>query len=415
VAYPNLSPPTSTSAIVLPVTGSSASVAATLAFGIYSSNNDFLNGAAEQVAYTYKRLGGDILDIELTAGQVYNAYEEAVLEYSYLVNIHQAKNILGGVLGSTTASFDDHGEVSGSGSSVSLLFPHITFGYAKQIADGFSVEAQVGGTVTEYSASVPVVDGQQDYDLQAILKSQSDAGGVDYANLITNKKVLIRRVFYKTARATWRFYGYYGGLNVVGNLTTYGQFADDSTFEIIPTWQNKLQALAYQDSLYTRLSHYSYEIRNNKLRLYPIPFVSNIENFWVRFIIPKDPFEDTADRQTGLQGINNMNTLPIANVPYENINAIGKQWIRRFALALSKEILGHTRGKFTSIPIPGNDLTLNAESLLAQAKDEQEKLREELKTVLDELTYTKLAETDAQRAEYVQNTLSRMPLPIYKG
>ena len=63
----------------------------------------------------------------------------------------------------------------------------------------------------------------------------------------------------------WRFYGYYGGLNTVGNLANYGQFADDSTFEVIPPWHNKLQAMAYEDAIYTRNSHYSYEIKNNKL------------------------------------------------------------------------------------------------------------------------------------------------------
>ena len=63
----------------------------------------------------------------------------------------------------------------------------------------------------------------------------------------------------------WRFYGYYGGLNVVGNLHQYGQFADDSSFDLVPAWQNKLQAMAYEDAIYTRNSHYSYEIKNNNL------------------------------------------------------------------------------------------------------------------------------------------------------
>ena len=89
---------------------------------------------------------------------------------------------------------------------------------------------------------------------------------------IGNKKILIKKVFYKTPHAMWRFYGYYGGMNSVGNMSTYGMFADDSTFEVIPPWQNKMQAMAYEDAIYTRNSHYSFELINNQLRIYPAAY-----------------------------------------------------------------------------------------------------------------------------------------------
>jgi hypothetical protein len=170
----------------------------------------------------------------------------------------------------------------------------------------------------------------------------------------------------------WRFYGYYGGFSVVGNLRTYGQYADDSTFEIVPTWQNKLQAMAYEDALWTRVSHYSYEIHDNKLRIFPKPDATSPEKFWVQFTINNqyDPWDNQPGIDNGAKGVNNINTLPFENIPYENINAIGKQWIRRFALALTKEILGQVRGKFSSVPIPGESVTLNAGELLSQARTE---------------------------------------------
>ena len=93
MAKPTLTPASTTSVSRLPVTGSTDNVAANLAFGIYS-RTEFLQGAKDQVAYVYKKLGGDILDIELTEGQVYAAYEESVLEYSYIINVHQSKNAL---------------------------------------------------------------------------------------------------------------------------------------------------------------------------------------------------------------------------------------------------------------------------------------------------------------------------------
>ncbi len=216
----------------------------------------------------------------------------------------------------------------------------------------------------------------------------------------------------------WRFFGYYGGLNVVGNLHNYGQFSDTSTFELIPAWQNKAQALAYEDAIYTRMSHWSYELKNNKLRIFPIPPDQSAYagTLWVQFSIPTDPWEEEDPGvSTGVDGINNMNTLPFANLPYKSINSIGKQWIRRFALALSKEMLGHVRSKFGTIPIPGESVTLNGSDLISQAKDEQSSLREELKTTLAEMTYSKLAATDAETMESTLKIQEKVPLTVFVG
>jgi len=121
------------------------------------------------------------------------------------------------------------------------------------------------------------------------------------------------------------------------------------------------------------------------------------------------------DRKVGVKGINNMNTMPFANIPFNNINAIGKQWIRRFALALSKEMLGLVRSKFGSIPIPGESITLNGSDLVTQGKEEQTVLRDELKTILDELTYQKIAESNAAIADSTGKTLQGVPMPIHVG
>lgn len=204
---------------------------------------------------------------------------------------------------------------------------------------------------------------------------------------------------------------------MVGNLRTYGQYADDSTFDIIPVWQNKLQAMAYEDALNVRISHYSYEIKNNKLRIYPYPDASSPEKIWVQFTVEdRTPWaDDSADQETGVKGVNNMNTLPFQNIPYSSINSIGKQWIRRFALALTKEMLGQIRGKFNVIPIPGENVTLNFADLLGQAKAEQDGLREELKVTLDELTYQALIEKDSAASDNAEKLLSDVPAGIFVG
>jgi hypothetical protein len=128
-----------------------------------------------------------------------------------------------------------------------------------------------------------------------------------------------------------------------------------------------------------------------------------------------DAWEEEEGRKTGVEGINNMNTLPFPNIPYKYINSIGKQWIRRYALALSKEVLGQIRGKFATIPIPGESVTLNASDLLSQAKDEQTALKEELKTVLDEMTYKALAEQNAAMVAAVDTVYQEIPLAIFQG
>ena len=429
MSLPTLSPKSTSSKSILTSTGSYSNVtAANLPIGIYAptgklQSNDFVSGAVDQISYTYRKLGGDVLDIELSNQQVYAAYEESVLEYSYIVNLHQSKNMLSDVLGDTTGTFDHYGEYkttdtlssSLAGGNVALRYAKFDLGYARRMSDGISSEAGVGGSNTHYSASIEIEDGVQDYDLQAIVSSSAAAGDVLFSGMDRNRKILIRRIYYKSPRSMWRFYGYYGGIGIVGNLMNYGQFADDSTFQVIPTWQNKAQAAAFEDSINTRTSHYSYEIRNNKVRLFPTPTDLTPSEIWFDFTLSGDNWEEEDDRKYGARGINNMNTLPFSNIRFENINSIGKQWIRRFALALTKEMLGHVRGKFSSIPIPGESITLNASELISQSKEEQDKLREELKTILDELTYAKLIETDAAMVDNVDKILQNVPAGIFIG
>lgn len=442
MAVPTLTPTSQTSAVVLPSSGSLTEVSSKLPLGIYSDNTDFISGAVDQVAYTYKMLGGDILDIELTTGNVYAAYENAVLEYSNLINLHQAKNVLSDMLGSPTGTFNHDGEyasgsllsssinnpISGSSSTpISLRYAQFDFSSIRDIGDAFSQEVNVGGKRSVYSASVSVTAGKQDYDLQEAIEAQSAAGGVDFSSIVNEgDRIIVRRVYYKTARAMWRFYGYYGGLNAVGNLSTYGQYSDDSTFEVIPAWQNKLQAMAYEDNIYTRISHFSYEIRNNKLRIYPIPSTAELDNLWFEFSVSNKGdnigLGTKVLEQTGsvsmdsrINGVNNINTIPFTNIPFQNINSIGKHWIRRYALAISKGILGEVRSKFATVPIPGESVTLNGPELVRVAEEEKNKLRDELNEYLETVTYKNLQSDRADLVEAAGKILTQVPNAIFVG
>ena len=426
----NINPKATTSAVILPPTGSSEDVAESVPFQIYTGSADFLEGASLQVNYVYRKLGGDVVDIELTPANVYSAYEEAVLEYSYLVNLHQAKNSLDSALGDVTGTFNHLGEITSGPTGSNLKFPRFQSAYAQKVGDGLATKSGFGGTNTIYSGSFIPDNNTQDYDLQKIISTASDSGvdengrqvafagklgGVDGDN---TKRIFVTQVFFRSPRAMWRFYGYYGGIGVVGNASTYGQFADDSTFELVPTWQNKMQAIMYEDSIFTRTSHFSYEIKNNKLRLFPPPtsdsaFVNRME-IWFKFYIKEDSTAD-AEYDDGLKGVNNLNTLPFENIPFANINSMGQQWIRKYALALCKEMLGQIRGKFTTIPIPGESVTLNHSELLSQAKEEQALLKEKLMEVLKETEYQELSRLSSEKAESATKTFSFSPLPIFVG
>ncbi len=428
MAPPTLTPRSQMSKVILPSTGSTDTAASgsIYALGVYvDSTSDlydtnFISGASDQVTYTYRKLGGAVLDIELTQEDVYSHYEDAVLEYSYLVNIHQAKNTLPNVLGAPTGTFDQDGQQKSDsallGITASLQYPEFSFGYALRVGKGTSTEADLGGNTPIYSASFDTIADQQDYNLQTIISSSAATDtSAAYFNKVGNKRITIRKVFYRTPYAMWRFYSYYGGLNVVGNMSTYGMYADDSQFELVPTWQNKLQAMAYEDAIYTRTSQYSYEIQNNRLRIFPTPETGDPKKYWIEFTVQTDPWVEDDTAEGKMHGVNNMNTLPFSNLPYDSINSIGKQWIRRFSLAISKETLGQVRGKFGTIPIPGNDVTLNAADLLSQAQSEKEALREELKTVLDELTYEKLSEKQSNISTTALETMQKIPVGIFQG
>lgn len=429
MAVPNITPISQTSRIVLTPTGSVSEVASGLSFSIPQYVNDpaFLSGAASQVNFTYKMFGGDVLDIEITNTQVYSAYEYAVLEYSSIINSHQARNVLSDVLGFPTGTFDSSGELkygselssSLSGANLAVMYPDFDLRATMGVAKAASSEGGFGGVKDFYSASVDVQSGVQDYDLQARVEELGVSGsGERFEGKVQGSRITVRKVWYKTPRAMWRFYGHYGGVGTTGNLSSYGQYADDSTFEIIPVWQNKLQNTSYQDMINTRISHYSFDVKNNKLRLYPSPQFNEIRKMWFEFTLDDNDVYNLSEDGVGSKknrGVSNFNTLPFTNIPYDSINSMGKQWCRRYALAVSKEQLGLVRSKLDSIPLPGEKVTLNGPALVEAGLTEQENLRKTLVEYLDQITYTKLAEERAALVENVDRVNQKIPKMIFVG
>jgi hypothetical protein len=179
-----------------------------------------------------------------------------------------------------------------------------------------------------------------------------------------------------------------------------------------------MQAMMYEDAIKTRLSDYSFQIFDNKLRIFPQVRDGFPDKIWFEFFVPLDAFQSDPTKtgtKTPVDGVNNMNTIPLQNLPYDKINSIGKQWIRRYGLALCKEMLGRVRSKFSTIPIPGESVTLDGDKLLSEGKEEQKALKDELKALLDEMLYTKVGENSAKMIEDAQKVQDKIPSGIFVG
>jgi hypothetical protein len=390
-----------------------------LPFQAYADDALFRQGAAEQVAFTHERLG--ILTIELTEYNVYAAYQQACMEYSYLINLAQAKNVLSSFIATPTGKHDTNGNlIEGGGvapgSHLELIVPRFNMNLERRFTTMIGNETGVIGDIPFYRAHFDVIPGLQDYDLQQIVwdMSQNDTECDFFGKVTEGEKIRLRKLYFKPPLANWRFYGLFGNMvSVLGNLSSYGMWSDDSTFQVVPVWQNRLQAQAYEESMYVRISNYTYKIQNNKLRIFPVPSMAYPSVMHFEFTLAVLPYDENESGDTGLRGVSNLSNIPFENIPFDTINDIGKNWIRRYALALSKETLGQVRSKLSSIPYLNGPVTLNGTALISEGKEEQKTLRDELTAMLKETSYEALAESRAKTLDHVHESKKHIPRGIY--
>jgi len=361
-------------------------------FSTYDTDPHFSGTADSMIKFVYNKLGGNILQVELTNKDVYTSLEESVLEYSSIVNSYNAKSVLADIIGSQTGSL--------SGAEQKL--PQLTLGLAQRKAQIYSTEALVGGNKTLYSASIALSGGVQIYDLQDILKTD----GV----IVSGQRVIIKEMFHFSPTAAYRFFDTTSAVNYLHNQFSFESFTPETVFYLLPIWEDVLRAQQLETSHRIRRSNYSFNIVDNVLKLYPVPTEARTLYF-TYFLASGDAFSGSDD--PAIDGITSLNNVPFGNIEYFRVNSIGKQWIRKFALSLSKEILGQVRSKSTSIPIPNGELTLNGNDLVMQAREEQQNLRMEIKELFDSMTYDKLAQQEMEVAENLKKQLAGVPLGIF--
>ena len=376
--------------------GSSSFSAGETPYGFYDTDAHFTTGAhsVDKFAdWAAKRLGYPIVAVEMQEQQFYACYEEAITEYSAQINQFNIKDNMLALQGQSTGSNITHTKVTP------------TFGRTVQLAEQYGTEAGVGGTIDFKSGSIDVVSGSQTYDLTALWANVSESGNA----------IEVRKVFYEGTPAITRYFDPYAGTgdgsyNMLDSFG-WGNYSPAVQFMMMPMYADilKVQAIEFNDQI--RKSAYSFELVNNKLTIFPKP----TDNYKLHFkYLVKD------DRNNTLQGKSAGVVSDFSNAPYDNmefrfINDVGKQWIKKYALALCKELLGSIRSKYASLPIPNAETTLDGDTLRNEAVAEKEFLMTQLREMLEQTSRKALLEADSEEATRLQEKLGKVPTPIFIG
>jgi hypothetical protein len=372
-------------------------------FGFFDSDSAFQSEADAMVVYIKRKLGDDVLSVELTKKEIWACFEEATCEYSRLIHETKIVSELTNVLGLATGSVN-----------ITNRYSQRSLEYLLRMAEPYATNAFVGGSSNATLGYFDLVGGQQDYDIYTDLKDFVSGSSI-YGNIPTDQKGKLRVVelFHMEPLAAQHFL--LNASNITNFLATnfnYESYVNSTIFYVLPIFEDVLRRGMLESAFRVRRSHYSYEIMGSKLRIYPIPITDlQIGKLFCKVLTPQNPLNPSAYGDSSIYGISGPSNIPLDNLPFTTINQPGRQWIRQYTLALCKELLGLIRSKFQNIPIPNADLQLNGESLVSAGKEEKDKLQAQMKEFLAQLTHQKLLEADAAAAESLNKQLRYVPMP----
>ena len=378
--------------------GSSSFFPGDTPFGLYDNDSEFQNDIDKASDWCAKRLGYPLTDIELQDINLFACFEESVTEYSSQVNTYNIRDNMVNLFGAATGSNLTQQKVSSN------------LGGLIELAKEYGTEAGSGGNVTYYTGSLAVTANKQIYDLTdtSVISLESGTPGVDAIEL--------KKVLHESPPAVTRFFDPYIGAGAGSDQMldgfNWGSYSPGVQFMLMPIYADvlRMQGIEFNDQL--RKSAYSFQILNNRIQIWPIPNGNTFTKIYFQYI-------KIADRSNPLKGktgtISDFSNVPYNNMVYSNINDVGKQWIRKYTLALVKELLGYVRGKYSAIPIPNAEVTLNGSDLLSAGQTEKENLITELKEILDSMSRQAQLERKQAEADALQLQLSKIPLKIYIG
>ena len=365
-------------------------------FGFYDNDPQFQLDADKFAIFASRRLGYPLVEIELQDLNFYAALEEAITTYGNEVYAYQiAENLLTLQGSPTTIPAGNNQLVQPNLSNVILL------------SNQYGTEAGVGGTVNWHTGSIPLIPDVQNYDMKQWALDQGIQGRIE-----------IKRIFYEASPAITRYFDPYAGTGtgMMQMLDSFGwgSYSPAINFMLMPINYDlqKIQAIELNDQI--RKSQYTFELVNNMLRIFPIPRGGGIQILHFEYIILSEANYPYVDTQ-GQDVITNASNVPYDNPVYSQINSIGRSWAFEYALAIVKEILGYVRGKYSAIPIPNAEITLNQSDLIAAATNEKTALIERLRAYFDTTSRKTLLENKAAEAASQKNILGDVPMVIFVG
>jgi hypothetical protein len=207
----------------------------------------------------------------------------------------------------------------------------------------------------------------------------------------------------------------YGGLGGVPAVGTYGLGFGPTGYLMVPTSLTIQTAQAIEMQNQVTLANYTFELINNKLRVFPIPGFGTVYGFMSIEYITLDDRTNSAVQQSPGK-VTNESNVNFQNPTYSYINSIGRQWIFEYTLSLSKEMLGYVRGKYGSnIPIPGEEVTLNQDALITAATTEKEALVTRLREYFDQTSKQSLLERRVAESDARVREINYSPMTIFIG
>jgi hypothetical protein len=377
--------------------GTSTFTTGSTPWGLYDTDNEFTSSADKFADWAARRLGYPIMSVELQSGSFYACFEESVTEYSAQVNQFNIKDNLLTLQGQAT------------GSSNNLTHKRVTptMGRTVFLSKAYGTEAGVGGDVDIKKGSISVNSGSQEYDLNAL-----------FADVSHSEAIEVKRVYYEGTPAMQRFFDPYattgyGTINMVEGFG-FGNYSPAVSFTLMPIYEDLLRVQAIEMNDAIRKSAYSFNLVNNKVRLFPDP--SSDRRLFFDYVLTSERDNPLVTEYSGSANvISDFSNVPYDNMEYQFINDVGKQWIRKFGLALTKELLGIIRSKYGTIPIPNSETTLDGDTLRQEAATEKEQLITELREMLEQTSRKALLEADKDEAEFLQEKLQKIPYPLYIG
>jgi hypothetical protein len=380
--------------------GTPIAISGSTPFGYYDLDTQFQSDGPKVANYCARKLGYPVMDVELQDVNFYTCFEESVSVYSEELYQSKIKDNYLGLEGAPTSSQLNNIVVVPSLNSI------VT------IADNYGAQIGIGGTIEYYSGSLALTASIQVYDMQQ--------WAVNNGHISSSDRLVIQEVSYKGNPAVNQFYDPYigGSINYQGATENFGwsSYSPGLNFTLFPVYWDIQRIQEIEMSNTVRRSWFSFEVTNNKLTILPKP-ESNDMIIWIKYSKKSDFADPTKNSPYGTNKtlVTNPSNVPYGTITYIQINQPGKQWIFEYTLALASELLGLIRGKYTQVPAPGSEVTLNGADLISKGQAQQQALRERLRQDFEDMSRRAQLERKQSENQSISSTLSEVPMMVYLG